>query len=63
MKDDEALGPVGEPFDRFGGRGMAELELLDEALIEIGEEDEAAIAEGSTMLRIGSRLFEGLPDA
>ena len=44
MEDNEAVGPVSEPFDRFRVRGMAELELLDEALIEVGEEHEAAIA-------------------
>jgi pyridoxal phosphate enzyme (YggS family) len=36
---------------------------MTELSMGMSQDFEAAIAEGSTMLRIGSRLFEGLPDA
>ena len=46
VEDNETVGSVGEPLDRLGVRGMTELEVLDNALVEIGEEHEAAVAEG-----------------
>ena len=46
VEDNEAVGSVGEPFDRLGVGGMTELEVLDNPLVEIGEEHEAAVAEG-----------------